>query len=358
MRVLVVAEESESSHLAAALRSLGHEVRCVKDEKAMVVGLTESRQDLVVAGVSVVSETALALIRRAVEGVGKPMLLVSHGGLPDEAVCQLIEAGADGDLRRPMSQRYFAARLSAIQRRAAPGQVAASAPAPAKAVAAAAPAPVVGPLERVRRSKTWSTSVGVLGEAAGKFLTLPASVRTLPEQPPPVTIAASILLLNTEHQLEVRVALATDAPSASALAVHLFGEEGADLAGDVMTELANILMGTLKAGFSAEEIPFTGGLPELIPVEQALRPAVPYRSQETALFKIADASVLVYVGLRSRANVALVASRLREGMVVAKDVFNMRGMLLLNGGTRLSETMIERIRSATGPQQSIEVMAP
>jgi hypothetical protein len=222
----------------------------------------------------------------------------------------------------------------------------------------AAPPASLTPVEVAGRSTTWSTAVSQLESATNKFLTLPVSAQELPDTLPPLAVGASILLLNAEGQLELRIALAADVASSRALAVHLFGPEGEDLAADVMTELANILMGTLKTSFSSESLPFTGGLPEAVPVEQVLRPAMPYKFQESVLFSIADARLIVHLGLRSRANIVVQASRLREGMVVAKDVFNARGMLLLNGGTRLSEHMVERIRVALPAQHQVEVIAP
>lgn len=76
------------------------------------------------------------------------------------------------------------------------------------------------------------------------------------------------------------------------------------------------------------------------------------------MFMAGDARLVVFAGLRSRANVLVCPPDLREGMVLAKDVLNARGVLLLQGSTRLSATMVERLQGNLTPKHEIEVIAP
>ncbi len=65
----------------------------------------------------------------------------------------------------------------------------------------------------------------------------------------------------------------------------------------------------------------------------------------------------IHLGLRSKANSVVAVGTLGEGMVLAKDVFNPRGMLLLTAGTRLSQTMVDKLQSMLSPKHTIEVSA-
>jgi DNA-binding response OmpR family regulator len=363
MRVVVaVPEEPEGTQLTNVFRHGGHDVRTGKDEVETLAAVTQQPTDLVVLGAGF-GESLLSTVKRIGELAPAPYVLVLHNSMADEALARLLEAGADGDLRRPLHPKVFHARVAAVQRRVAtkahpPAAPAPAVHAPAAPPAAHAPAKPLTPIEVAGRSATWSGAMRQLEVAAGKFLTLQVTAEEATAAPANLAVGASIVLLNAESQLELRIALAADVPSARSLAVHLFGDDGADMAGDVMTELANILMGTLKTSLSAENLPFTGGLPVLVPVEDVVRPPLPYKLQETVELRIVDARVYLHLGLRSRANVMLTPGALKEGHVLAKDVFNARGMLLINGGTRLSETMIERLRAAASPQQQVEVIAP
>lgn len=139
--------------------------------------------------------------------------------------------------------------------------------------------------------------------------------------------------------------------------MHLFGE-GEDLVSDMLGELCNVFMGTLKSTLSAENIPYTGGLPSAVEPELILRPQVTYQHQSAFVLHLSDARLVVHVGLRSKANSFVPLKSLAEGMVLAKDVFNMRGVMLVTSGTRLSSSMVEKLRTNLDPKIKVEVMAP
>lgn len=384
MRIVTVADEAESAQLCHVLRAGGHTVVEARGEPDMISAINTHSAQLVVLGAGAPVATVAALARAVGTTAARPHTLLIHGGVSDDYVAQIIEAGADGDVRKPLSPRYFAARLAAVKRRTEDQRGAAARPAeslsrtvdpavraaestpraPEKKsadVPAAAPGSAPGrssPVVLVSRSAVWGSVLERLREVASRFLTMDVRRSELPQGFEPEGLGASILLLGAASELETRIAIAVDAQSASSLAMHLFGDHDAGLAQEVLNELTNIFMGTLKTAFSNENIVFTGGLPQAAPVGGVLRPPMPFRFQETALLEAGDARIVVAVGLRSRANVLVVAGELREGMVLAKDVANARGMLLLNGGTRLSAHMVERLRANVAARQEIEVMAP
>ena len=148
----------------------------------------------------------------------------------------------------------------------------------------------------------------------------------------------------------------SDDKSLGALAVHLFGEDDAELAADVVRELANIQMGGFKTAFKKESINFVGGLPTDCEPNEAALPSSLFHRFAAYTLDVNGAEISVHLGFRSKANSFHNSGELRESMVIVNDIFNPRGMLLIAAGTRLSERMIERVRATIPPQTRIEVM--
>ena len=125
----------------------------------------------------------------------------------------------------------------------------------------------------------------------------------------------------------------------------------------MLGEFANISIGALKTSFGEASLAFTTGLPESVPPQKFSEFAGSCRLQRNFALVMANARVLVRLGVRSKKNLTVAAMSLREGMVVAKDILNGKGALLLRAGTRLSETTVENLRHALGPKSPIEVAA-
>jgi len=373
MRILVVAASTEASAVAEGLRSGGHDVWMVEDETGARAVRAERPVDLAIVATSEVSDQPLSVIRTLLASGRRPYVLLLHPSLPDEFIVRALEAGADADLKSPVTSQYLAARLGAVERRSAlpphaEGQRPLSLPPaddharvglpsrmPGAARISPSLIPGVGPLSGAAGSTTWSTAAEQMADAASRFLALPVGWDSLTASESASSVAVGIVLLDAQQHLELRIALGADPPSARALAVHLFGADGEDLGPDVMNELANILMGTLKTSFAGEGLTFTSGLPIEIPAEEVLRPSAPYQVQEALLFTLAEARLVVHIALRARANQLVVTSGLREGMVLAKHVFHPRGMLLVDAGTRLSQHTVERMMATLPGQYRIEV---
>lgn len=113
---MLIPDAAEALSLAAVLRSGGHEVRAAKDADDLLQLAIAQPPDLVLLSGDIGDPLARA-VRAVVEVADGAHVLVAHQGLPDEAIIRLLEAGADGDLRRPTSAGVFFARIAAIQRR-------------------------------------------------------------------------------------------------------------------------------------------------------------------------------------------------------------------------------------------------
>jgi CheY-like chemotaxis protein len=361
--VLLSREPSESERLATILRGAGHQLTVANDGGAVSASLKGDPAQVALLSVHGADDAIIALVRdlRSRPAARAPYLALLASGTPEEFLIRAYEAGIDADIPLPIGPALLVARLRATERLVLGGSAAprpdAHAKAPARVVPVVAPAAAATPSDATHRpasSAAWREAPDSLSRNASTFLTLPVTVGEIPVG---ISLdhASVILLSSVQDQLEVRIAVGAETASARQLAIHMFGPDSDDLATDMLGELTNIFMGALKNSFHAESLPFTGGLPAMI---EPARLSEPFKHQQSFLLGIDQARLVVHLGLRSKANVHLAAAALREGMVLAKDVFNARGLMLLAGGTRLSLNMIERLHNALAPKVLVEVMAP
>jgi hypothetical protein len=71
-----------------------------------------------------------------------------------------------------------------------------------------------------------------------------------------------------------------------------------------------------------------------------------------------DLEFTVVVDLRRRPPTAVAVCELREGMVVVGDLRNVGGTLLLGGGSRLTSTMVSRVRAVLPAGHKVEILDP
>jgi DNA-binding response OmpR family regulator len=358
MRILVAGDDDETRRtLAATLQGAGHAVRTAQDERGTLAALQQESPHLVLLTTRQPGTASLNLVRQLREsprGRSSQLLLVAKD-LPEAFSIDAYGAGLDGDIALPHSPDYLKARVNAIQRRLEPK----AKPSGDRADAAKPVAPEVsdGPLALVARAPAWRAAAQHVRLAASKFLSLEASVSDVPASDYAMSIACGILLVNVQHELELRIAVGTTQASGKHLAVHLFGPEGEDLVADMLGEIGNIFMGAMKTALGNDALAFTGGLPEAIATDLVLRPALTYKLQEAFSITLVDAKLVVHLGLRSKANLDLPAAGLKEGMVLAKDVFNAKGLMMINAGTRLSTHMIDKLKTVLSAKQCVQVMA-
>jgi DNA-binding response OmpR family regulator len=358
MRILVTGDDDDTRrHLAVTLQGAGHAVRMAQDERGAVAALQQEVPHLVLVTTARAGSSAVSLVRQLRDNprCKQSQLVLVAKEMPEPFSVDAYGAGLDGDIRIPHSPEYLLARVNAIQRRFDPK----AKPSGEKVEAAKPAAPDLGdgPLALVARASAWRTASQHIKTAASKFLTLDATVGDVPPADYAMSLACGITLLNVQHELELRIAVGTNQASGKHLAVHLFGPEGEDLVPDMLGEIGNIFMGAMKTALGHDSLAFTGGLPEVIATEVVLRPTLTYKLQEAFSLTLVDAKLVVHLGLRSKANLDLPAANLKEGMVLSKDVFNSKGLMMINAGTRLSGHMIEKLKTVLNAKQVVQVMA-
>lgn len=348
MKILVV-EKHAVPKLAASLGGGGHVASLAKDEKAALTALAGAGFQLLLITLRGVDAAVVGLVegaRKLAACKSLYVVVIAHESTEDFLV-RLHGAGADLCLRAPLGTALLLAQLDAAKRVV-----------DSLSAGSAAGTGAQAPLEQVNQSTTWRLAQAKVQEVAAKFLSMDVTLAEADSVTRPVSHACSIMLSNVEHQVEIRVAVAAEAACGQKLAVHMFGPEGADMVADVLSELSNIVMGMLKSAFGAEMITFTGGLPSGLETAEVLRPLVLYAHNQAFALRVEDGAVLIHLSVRSKANQFLALSSLREGMVLAKDVFNARGLLMVHGGTRLSMNMIDKISGILPAKTQLEVVAP
>jgi CheY-like chemotaxis protein len=362
MKVLcVIKDNNELARTIVAMRELGHEALWAKSEGEAKTRLAASIPDVVLVDSAYQLPEVLSLVTlvRAMDAKRYVFVLLMTTAASDGILQPAYEAGCDGDFRKGATTAQWSPRLGAIARILNAPTIGKVRSIATSTTAADAGAPVdagpLSPAEAIARSATWQNLTRELSAVASSFLTVPVAAGPAESEIQGLGIATGIVLSNVEQQTEVRIALATDKNSASHLTVHLFGEDTLDLEADMLNELANMSMGALKTGFGRDTIRFTGGLPEPLGLDRFYRYGAACQRQESFTLVIQGAKILVRVGIATKQNQMVALAVVCEGMVLAKDVFNAQGMLMLRAGTRLSSTAADRLRAALEPKRSIEV---
>lgn len=355
MILLTGNDEGERARLATILREARVELVLPKDVVEARSAVRDKPIKLALLCAQAYDEPLLAVVKALDEArSARSVTLVLVGDeLPDDFLVKAVRAGIDGEMRRRKSKEVVLAQVEArgrLARRPASERLITEA-------GAVAAKPAGSALELVTAASSWQGARDLLRDAAAAFLTVPARVGPAPSSDGALAAGCQILMGNAADSVELRLALGADTKSIKQLATHLFGEEGEDMGNELLSELSNILMGALKTSFSSEEIKFAAGLPEPVPAARVLQPATNYGLQATFQLQLADARIVVYVGVRSSAVTSVTVTSLREGMVVAGDIFNPKGLMLVRSGTRLSLNMVEKLRGILTPKQQIEVLS-
>ncbi|MBX7100400.1 MAG: hypothetical protein K1X89_21965 [Myxococcaceae bacterium] len=364
--LLIETNEPESVRLSSFLAGCGHQPVVATNDFAACSAFASQALPVVLLCTRGFPDGGVRLLKqlRALERSAHPYVMLLGTDLTEPQLIQAYDAGANDDLRPPFSLPLLAARLRAtetwlahLEKTAAKAKPAPVAPKP-EPVVVVPKGPPPSPVLQAAATQTWRSLASTFQSAASQFLTLPVGLTEPSAVCAPLAHACAITLSNAQLQLEIRIAVGIDARTASDLAMHVFGAEGDGLALDLLKELSNLLMGKTKTGLGGESLSFAGGLPEEISVEQLARPPVTFNVQDTFALSLNEHAMLVHVGIRSKANSMVVPAEMREGMVLAKDLFNLRGLLLVPGGTRLSTHMVDKLRGVLEAKARVEVMAP
>ncbi len=170
-------------------------------------------------------------------------------------------------------------------------------------------------------------------------------------------IGASISLTDVENELGLEISFVTTAATAKNVAAMFTGDPSIvddDVVKDVLLELANSGMGAVRAAFLSEEFRFAASPPKPLAAVSLPKLVERVEAKRVLTFRNGEDVVYVVVAVRSQGRIKLRATNLREGMVVASDITNDAGVLLVRAGTRLTETAASRVAKMV-PNKEIEL---
>jgi len=308
-------------------------------------------------GIIVAPRAPLAYVRQLRDNrrLGFVHVVYASAAVSPADVMRAFEAGVDEFVRKPWQADEVAARLAgrfhAMDRAA---QV------HAQAVAA----------DRLRRhtglsvqalaitdTNTFRNAAEAVQQTLRDFTGLPIDVRQRVAQP--ADWGALVKLVDVEQELEVGAAVSADGENCAALCRAFLGEGTDEPAffDDVVREVANMMMATLKTSFVDDGLALTSGVPETRGPEDIREALISYPARKTLVASGETFEFLVFIGVCMRPVMLRPVVEVCEGMVLAQDVEDADGVLTARAGTRITQGIATRIQAAL-PGNEVRVADP
>ncbi len=348
--------QTEGPRLMQAMKDRGVPATMTHDPLRLANMIRQQRTDLVLLCTQKFSTEMMSVAENLRENfILEPSQIQLVIDEIDEAdAIHAFEAGIDSFMPWGCDVEYLSARIAAVDRVLERCDRKIGAP-PFKAGGANA---ADLPLRLIFRSNAWKTAPEKLRIVCGQFLGQAVTNASIGfDAAPAIEKASSIQLMSGAHAVQIRIGVGADSKSALTLAGKLFGPDAKDLVDDMLGEVANVMMGALKTHFSAEQLPFTGGLPVPLQPRELTVPTTPFSHRHLFAFDIGGARLTLHLGMVAKETSGVPVRDLREGMITSRDIVNDRGLLLLKGGTRLSMTMIYKLMDLLPATLNIQVMA-
>lgn len=345
MRLLVV--DSNRTEREATLRLIpsdANEIRVARDAVEALSLLETHEFDVALIETTLIGTSGSELVKRIRAGESASHLyVVMTAARPQPGdVRTAFLVGADDFMRKPLARDELLARLDGptrIRRWASKiGSVVEKSP--------------------LTSISAWTTADSALcSELADMFgLTLmPMAVADALDGA--VEVAMLPLSLASE-QTEVALAVGVDETTAQALAETMFGSPDVDVSAikDMMREIANVAAGAFKRIAATEGRFLTTGLPAEVTPQTFRKPTATARKQWMATVEGTPIALRFELELNVRELKRLRVGVLREGMVVAADVKNPLGGVLVPASTRVTEHHLAGLRRSLGLDAVVEIV--
>jgi CheY-like chemotaxis protein len=340
--VLLSDKKTEREALVRALDA--YRVEAVQDETTALSVIARESPRVIVFAVPPKGGPDLARRLRAADASGQAFLIaILEGSSAGKEVSHLVAAGVHDFIRRPVIDADLIERIKAPARLI--GWV--------RSLTLHAAFDFSGKLD-LTQLRAWSNLGSIIADDLAQMAGQPLTVTEgWPKHFEGALYNATLPMSLAGDQLEVRISIIADERSLGWIRAALLGDENADLAAadDALRELANTASGTFKRAAACENIVFTTGLPV-----SGSKDAFPGNSSCWCLSLGSDLVCLALaVQIVERANQRVPASKLTEGMVLAHDLRNDGGILLVPAGSRLSGTSAARLAKMLGDSVYLEV---
>ena len=345
MRVILLNDRrAERDAMIRALPQDTYRVEAMADEAAALAAIAREAPQVVIFSVPSKGGHDLARRLRGGENAAEAYLLaVVEATPPSKELSNLITAGVHDFMRRPFADAELIERVKAPERLLRWS----------RSVSKPCAFDFSAALD-VASLRSWRTLGPLVAQDLGEMAGHPFSVVTgWPAHINADALSASIPMSLAGDQLELRLSIIADAPALVWIRETLLGDPSAntDATRDALRELANTAGGALKRAALAESITLTTGLP----CDDSVSRFPGKHLCWTLKLEGGDGCLAVVGEIRSRSNERISAAQLTEGMVLAHDIRNEGGVLLVPAGSRLTATSATRLATMLGPRYFLEV---
>ncbi len=195
------------------------------------------------------------------------------------------------------------------------------------------------------RAAAWSNITALSSGPLTELLGTPVSVE-LATDVPDDPVALTCGLVDARNGSEVTPWILARESAAISVATAMLGEApgNAEEAADALAEVLNLLAGVLKTEFGTNDFKFTLVLPKRTTSKEIRALIEGAFASIVTTVAFGDTSFALGFSARSVNAVEMRVEDLREGFVLAEDVCNATGGMLLPACTRLTATAAQRLR--------------
>jgi len=335
--VLLNDKRQERDAMLRALSQATHQVEAVPDESAALAAIARDAPQLILFSLPAKGAPDLTRRLRGADASGNAYLLaLLESSATGKEVSAVAEAGVHDFMRRANWEAEMLERVKAPTRLL---HWAHSLKKPAAFDFSAG--------TDIRSLQVWKCLGGHVAEDLWQMVGQSVDVEEgWPARFASSVRSATIQMSLASEQLEVRLTVAADDVTVDWIRSALLGDPNAsnDAVDDALRELTNTAGGAIKRAALAENVAFTIGLPKTNATAPAREGAATWR----LTIEGGSGCLAVVAEIRSLGNQRVQASKLAEGMVIAHDVRNESGILLVPAGARLTATSAARLAKMLG----------
>jgi hypothetical protein len=278
---------------------------------------------------------------------GHTFVVATGPGPGSKDLASALGAGADDFIKKPIAHEELLARVAGrerIRRWAS------------RLFFGRAPKAWLDP-RRPDALRAWRTAGHDIAHDLAALVGHPLTVRSVPDPLGQLSFGAEIALSLPLEELEVRIGVALDTATRRILSHALLGSSSPtrELELDMSRELANTAGGAFRNAAREENVELTAGLPTDLDVTSFRAHDALARQGFVLSARDLPGHLACQIDVRSRALSRVEIGDLREGMVLAGDLLNESGAVLVPAGTRLTWAQIERVRRILPRRVAVEV---